>query len=329
MPEHIVKSGETLSYIAKKYNVTCWQFIYWHPKNSGVLSDPDEILPGTKLYVPDFNASSITISAGRATQLTAARHEVQMAVHRVQSLTKKVEATIHLKLTELKDKVEVEASKHKKEIGHINAAATKYEKAKTAAGKVLEVKFGDIIDNKGLKANWQWLWTVWLLETTPSELGTWSTDGTNVIITRSDYTSDLRSRPQHAVALQKFKTEHPDFSKIKIGDTSSSFFQFTGEGTATGNYNAVEWFMGSYQIQMEVIRMDPASLTVTLKFVITNLSHWESATRTPKVFQNAGMPKYVLSDKPRSAFGPGGDFSQRFVWAEQLKYERPRRLSTS
>ena len=58
-------------------------------------------------------------------------------------------------------------------------------------------------------------------------------------------------------------------------------WQFTGPGTRTGTYGAVEWFLGSYTIEwIEASREK-------VKLDIDNLSHWSSGTRLPKTWTDA------------------------------------------
>jgi hypothetical protein len=59
---------------------------------------------------------------------------------------------------------------------------------------------------------------------------------------------------------------------------------------------------------------------VTLRVTVENESHWESGTRVPKTFQNAGLPKYLIPDKPRKTSIIGGSFKQQFIWTEPVKY---------
>lgn len=57
-------------------------------------------------------------------------------------------------------------------------------------------------------------------------------------------------------------------------------WDFTGQGTATGKYGEVEWFIGSYEIINFKLRGQVAT------FEIKNKSGWHSATRLPKTWQN-------------------------------------------
>jgi nucleoid-associated protein YgaU len=50
--EYTIKSGDTLSKIAKQYygNANDWRKI--HEANKGTISDPDKIFPGQKIIIP-------------------------------------------------------------------------------------------------------------------------------------------------------------------------------------------------------------------------------------------------------------------------------------
>lgn len=51
--DYTIKSGDTLSKIAKQYygNANEWRRIY--EANKGVIADPDKIFPGQKIVIPD------------------------------------------------------------------------------------------------------------------------------------------------------------------------------------------------------------------------------------------------------------------------------------
>jgi len=89
-----------------------------------------------------------------------------------------------------------------------------------------------------LKADWNYLWAVWLFELAPKDLGQWSSDKTEVTITSSDYISDLKSRPAYKDAIAAFKKQYPQLSAIKPGailGTSKKpgyLFQFVGQAAA-------------------------------------------------------------------------------------------------
>ncbi|MFE8604093.1 LysM peptidoglycan-binding domain-containing protein [Archangium violaceum] len=346
MPEYVVQTGDSLWRIAQRYKISHWALIYWHPNNRefrAARPQPQLIMPGDKLYVPEpNNAPAVGIDAERfvsrhanqvAAQAKAAKARVKLSGERYRA-----------RLSETASKVELHVSRHQETPEQIaqraGSAAVGLSRAvvvpgagtvlnrvwkslkpmKLATGKLLEVKWSDIVDTKGLKADWHSLWVIWLLELSPGSLGKWSEDGTVVEITSQDYISDLRSRSHHKKALQHFKREHPSLGAIKVGASSSLPFSFTGPGTATGEYTALEWFLGSYTTKMSVTAVSAAAREVTLKIVVENESHWESATRTPAVFRKAGSPKYFVADATRKKSLVGGDFTQRFIWSEKLKY---------
>jgi N-acetylmuramoyl-L-alanine amidase len=56
MPEHIVRQGDCLVSIAKKYGISDWGTIYNHRQNSGFRKkrpNPNVIYPGDRLFVPE------------------------------------------------------------------------------------------------------------------------------------------------------------------------------------------------------------------------------------------------------------------------------------
>jgi len=61
--EYIIKKGDTLSGLAKKYNLSGWEKIYNHPKNSEFREkrpDPNKIYPGDIVYIPANNIYEIS-----------------------------------------------------------------------------------------------------------------------------------------------------------------------------------------------------------------------------------------------------------------------------
>jgi hypothetical protein len=55
MPTHVVKPGDTLSGIARRYGVKSWQELYYHPSNASFRSkrpNPDLIFPGDQVNIP-------------------------------------------------------------------------------------------------------------------------------------------------------------------------------------------------------------------------------------------------------------------------------------
>jgi hypothetical protein len=56
MTTHVVKRGENLTAIARKYGIPDWRTIYNHPNNRAFRirrPDPNLILPGDQLFIPD------------------------------------------------------------------------------------------------------------------------------------------------------------------------------------------------------------------------------------------------------------------------------------
>jgi hypothetical protein len=178
------------------------------------------------------------------------------------------------------------------------------------------------LDTKGLEGNWHELYYVWFFETSPTSLGKWSMDeGVPLVtITSAAYAHDLQRKPNYKETLAKFKKEHPDLKAIKVGDTTNNYFRFTGEGSATGKYNALEWFMGSYETKVVVSSVDLKSGSVKIRVEVLNISRWQSGTRMPKAFMNKGLPAYLIKDAPREALGPGGTFKQKFIWEDTVQY---------
>lgn len=191
------------------------------------------------------------------------------------------------------------------------------------AEELSTVDIGGMLDDAGLQADWLALTEMWYFEESPQDLGQWFTLNGRpcVVITRRDYVDDLRSRPTYMDAVEAFKAAHPDPSAVPVGTTFRYNFRFTGPGSASGQYNAVEWFLGSYILEFTVTGVDPASRTVTVDAVASNPSRRGSATRVPEEYHRRyGIPTEFISDAPRSAWGPGGDVDQLFMWTDELSY---------
>jgi Putative peptidoglycan binding domain/LysM domain len=66
--EHVVKSGECLSSIAKAYGFADWRVIYNDPENAGFKKkrpNPDLIYPGDVLRIPTSEPAAIEIATGQ------------------------------------------------------------------------------------------------------------------------------------------------------------------------------------------------------------------------------------------------------------------------
>lgn len=199
--------------------------------------------------------------------------------------------------------------------------------------ELARVRWWDALDTTGLHGDWLALYNVWFFETSPTTLGTWSISKEGnplVTITSPDYINDLKAKPHHQQVRGAFMEKFPDISTIKPGDKfpadgndkeyDTARAPFTGTGTTTGDYNALEWFLGSYATSMEVTSVDPVTKTIKVRVVVNNKSHWQSGTRVPQSFRNRGFPDYLIPNSRRSDPGPGGTFEQDFVWEETIQY---------
>ena len=201
-------------------------------------------------------------------------------------------------------------------IGGLSSVAQGLEELST-------VDVDGILDQAGLQADWLALTEVWFFEESPQALGQWGTcNGIPcVTINRPDYIDDLRSRPTYLEAVEAFKATHPDPSLLAVGTRFRHSFRFTGPGSASGQYNAVEWFLGSYTLDFTVTAVDAANRTLTVELVAANRSRWGSATRLPEEYRRRyGVPTELVPDMPRSVELPGGDVEQRFVWTDTIAY---------
>jgi hypothetical protein len=178
-------------------------------------------------------------------------------------------------------------------------------------------------DTAGLEGDWHKLYVIWFFELSPASVGTWSVEGgvPLVTITSKGYVNDLKKKPNYQESLNLFKQKYPDLKAIKVGSLITNNFTFTGEGSASGKYSALEWFMGSYQTMITATSNSQTTKSVTVKVEVSNTSHWQSGTRLPRSFINKGLPPYLVRDAPRTAFGPGGTFKQKFIWNDTIQYD--------
>jgi hypothetical protein len=66
--DHTVLQGEHLARIALRYGFLDWQSVYEHPKNAELRSrrpNPNVLLPGDKVYIPDIRSKGAACSTGR------------------------------------------------------------------------------------------------------------------------------------------------------------------------------------------------------------------------------------------------------------------------
>jgi len=197
------------------------------------------------------------------------------------------------------------------------------ERALYIPKKLMEVRWDGLVDTRGLKADWLRLTAVWFAGTSPPDLGAWGTLKAGesvsqspfikeavglpyVVISRRDYVDDLVAKPSYQEALKEFAKN--GFSRTE------HVFTFSPDGSKSGSYNAVEWFLGSYHTVIEPIRIDEKTRTVHFRATVVNVSSWESESRLPQGFQERGLPPYLIGDSERKAGYPGGSFAQYFVW---------------
>jgi hypothetical protein len=211
-------------------------------------------------------------------------------------------------------------------------------KAQTLVRKLTEVDYGAIVDMEGLEGDWGALFWAWVYEASPLEIGEWSDttpsdiaemanwSDTNipiVTITSGGYVHDIKSRVHYHKTMDKFIANHCADGKVEVGDFSTGGFTFTGPGSAnedTEDYQAMEWFLGSYDIRITAIAVDQANRSVTVRVNVLNESDWSSGTRVPAVGQAAGFPPCLVDDTRREEWGPGGSMRQNFVWEETFNY---------
>ncbi len=183
-------------------------------------------------------------------------------------------------------------------------------------GDLSRVDFEGIRRRDALRADWFKLTRTWFFEGKPPELGAWSKDPDGVdrlTLTRPDYTADLASKPTFKQAAQALRARSP----LSPGDSVTASFEFTGPGSASGEYDALEWFLGSYDLTLTVEDVDAQTGKVRVRAEVENRSNWESATRVPESFQAHGWPGSLFHDAKRSDHGLGGNFRQTFRWWEE------------
>ncbi|MCP3100208.1 hypothetical protein LZ198_15150 [Myxococcus sp. K15C18031901] len=188
----------------------------------------------------------------------------------------------------------------------------------------------DPVTGQQLKGDWPKLWSTWLLEEKPQDLGTWdkTADGTDRVTVRDNaYTEDLAGRPHQQQVTEEFFKMYPN---PKPGDVfppanataeqqDAALYRFTGPGTDEANkkdtYTSLEWFIGSYRTQVKCTGIDEKTGKPNLEYSVENSSHFESGTRVPATFQEQGLPPALIGDRKReTGLGVGGDWLQRYVW---------------
>lgn len=179
-------------------------------------------------------------------------------------------------------------------------------------------------DTEGLEGDWGALYGAWALGTRPDDFGQWSTnpdDGKDLVTITSDgYINDLKSKPNYDETLDVFRNTYPSIDDLAVGDTISNMFLFTGQGTTTGDYNALEWFLGSYGTTVTVTGINRETGEVTVDVNVRNRSHWESGTRVPGSWQDRGIPPYLIPNGFGDVTGLGETYWQEFVWEDQIQY---------
>ncbi len=198
---------------------------------------------------------------------------------------------------------------------------------------LLNVQWLAPFDSTGLEGDWYGLYWAWVLDLRPSSIGTWSA-GPNgepqVTITSQGYINDLKKKPAYQDAKSAFKKKYPSIYQTYIGAQATSSFGFSGPGSAgqgsSGRYNALEWFLGSYDYIVTATSFDTPNSTINVEMVVTNRSHWESGTRVPpswigkEILPGIVIPPYLVPNWVGER-GPGAAFWQKFVWPDSIRNE--------
>jgi RHS repeat-associated protein len=193
-----------------------------------------------------------------------------------------------------------------------------YQQTLNLGGKLLDVDIAGAVNTENLEGNWLQFYFVWFFETSPDDLGEWGDlDGTPVVtITSEDFVNDLKSKPNYEETSQLLRDACPIADSSCIGTSIENHFIFTGPGTTTGNYDPVEWYLGSYKTEMTITGVDLEANQLIVDVTVTNLSHWQSGTRVPQSFQDQGFSPYLIPNVSRDAMGMGGNYYQRFIWED-------------
>ena len=82
---HIVKQGECLAKIAKRYGFLDYRKVYDHPDNAELRKkrpNPNLLFPGDRVVIPEFEPKTVSISHGRTHRFTlkVPRQHVRLAL---------------------------------------------------------------------------------------------------------------------------------------------------------------------------------------------------------------------------------------------------------
>ncbi|MBU8894031.1 hypothetical protein DRW03_13140 [Corallococcus sp. H22C18031201] len=200
----------------------------------------------------------------------------------------------------------------------VSAVAGKDSRAATVLQDLSRADFGGLPRHDGLRGDWLKLWGPWLREQKPATLGQWDTlpDGTDRFTVLDErYLEDLASRPHTHEATQAFFLEHPS---PQPGDVLAASFSFTGEGSATGRYSAVEWFLGSHTTKVTCVSVDLETGVATLEYEVTSLP--QATPARARAAEAELAPMFVADDAHLGPHaGLGCDFAQRYVWTRQVE----------
>jgi N-acetylmuramoyl-L-alanine amidase len=80
---HIVKQGECLSSIAKKYGFASWRTIYDHPDNAELKRcrpNPDILYPGDEIRIPEKDPGTESVATGQSHTFKLTRQTTKLTV---------------------------------------------------------------------------------------------------------------------------------------------------------------------------------------------------------------------------------------------------------
>jgi len=107
-----------------------------------------------------------------------------------------------------------------------------------------------------------------------------------LVIMDESYIKDIMSRKTYKYLVKEMVSD----PLLEVNKIYKKKFQFWGPMSATEEYTALEWFLGSYALEVKVVEYNKIKNKLKVHVKVTNKSHWESAVRYPGIIKNLIKP---------------------------------------
>lgn len=198
-----------------------------------------------------------------------------------------------------------------------------YEKIISIFDELSRLQFPSLPNQSGLTSNWEDLFSVWFFERNQSfENSEWIDTSKTIFQNNSNFSKDIVNSVSFSdesnmnCIKYKFFNIYTDENRPNPVEIH---FGFTGPDSGKENYySLVEWYLGSYKININWSKTDDNIYELNGK--INNTSSWYSGTRLPKSWQEAIKNTIHLDIENLVNSAPRGETIKRKLHQTIVRY---------